>query len=280
MQTTPTEHKATRTMASTMGNTPPPTLHQSAAAPTSPAQQTTPLQNDTVSPQSPQTDPVRVPLSPGDCRTLEKILEDVRGPESEGPAVSTALDVILAQGRMTNDEEEFEGEGEGYEDEDMSAELSDWYRDDDGDQAHNQSVSELEEADGDTVEDVMNMPGETAPPAAVQDFSDFDVDEQGAIKSEELKVLLEKRAMLEKKLEKERVEKELIQPAAAENDTYEDSTILGDVEKSPLKFATFNVVGTPQEHPPHIAAPLRQFAVVRSHLCYPLLTPHSQTPPK
>jgi hypothetical protein len=54
----------------------------------------------------------------------------------------------------------------GYEDEDESMELSDTEGEQD------------EEKDGDTIEDIMNLPGKIAPPAPVQDSSAFYIHDQ------------------------------------------------------------------------------------------------------
>jgi hypothetical protein len=77
----------------------------------------------------------------------------------------------------------------GYKDEDDSMELSDTEQEQD------------EEKDGDTIEDVMNLPDKTAPPAPVQDFSSFYVHDQPT--PDEAKETRLKRAEIEKELEEQ-----------------------------------------------------------------------------
>ncbi|KAF1830640.1 hypothetical protein BDW02DRAFT_92188 [Decorospora gaudefroyi] len=126
-------------------------------------------------------DSERPPLSPADCRTLEKILHDVRGsspisstpyfshvaPGSPGIAATASSSVY--SGDEDDDGREFVDGDErdtGYEDEDDSMELSD----------SEQTSAEAE--DGDTIEDIMNLPGKTAPPAPIQDFSSLYAHDQ------------------------------------------------------------------------------------------------------
>ncbi|KAI4609803.1 hypothetical protein J4E80_008449 [Alternaria sp. BMP 0032] len=117
-------------------------------------------------------------FSPADCRTLQKILHDVRSPSplsatsyfDETPARKLILTATptgsLAEEQVAQKEKVFDSGDEregGYEDEDDSMELSD------GEDAFGIDGNEA----GDTIEDVMNLPGKTAPPAPVQDYSSF-----------------------------------------------------------------------------------------------------------
>ncbi|KAI4674647.1 uncharacterized protein J4E84_010517 [Alternaria hordeiaustralica] len=117
-------------------------------------------------------------FSPADCRTLQKILHDVRSPSplsatsyfDETPARKLNLAATptgsLAEERVAQKEKVFDSGDEreqGYEDEDDSMELSD----------EEDAFSTGGQKDGDTIEDVMNLPGKTAPLVPVQDYSSF-----------------------------------------------------------------------------------------------------------
>ncbi|KAI4640291.1 hypothetical protein J4E93_008496 [Alternaria ventricosa] len=117
-------------------------------------------------------------FSPADCRTLQKILHDARSPSplsatsyfDKTPARKLNLTATptgsLAEERIAQKEKAFDSGDEregGYEDEDDSMELSD------GEDAFGIDGKEA----GDTIEDVMNLPGKTASPVLVQDYSSF-----------------------------------------------------------------------------------------------------------
>jgi hypothetical protein len=152
-------------------------------------------------------------LSPADCRTLQKILHDVRSSSPVSPAPyfderAGAKDISDTHTQVANEgnhyEERFDsfplrdGESfafgderdEGYKDEDDSMELSD--------------VDEMQHEDdeGDTIEDLMNLPGKTASSVPVQDFSAYYVHDQPT--SDEPRETRAYREEIEKRLEKER----------------------------------------------------------------------------
>ena len=134
--------------------------------------------DDNMSSSSTPTNSRGSKFSPADCRTLQKILRDVRSPSplsatsyfDETPARKLNLTAIpngsLAEERVAQKEKVFDSGDEregGYEDEDDSMELSD----------EEDAFSTGGQKEGDTIEDVMNLPGKTAPPAPVQDYSSF-----------------------------------------------------------------------------------------------------------
>jgi hypothetical protein len=175
------------------------------------------------------------PLSPADCRTLEKILEDVRSPSplasrernqsllsvdsvQDGSSDTGIEDMV----QYTDDQHDYcEDADEGYEDEDNSMDLSDTVDEgfEDGDGMHGEDDGECESilpadddepeyvwSDGDTIEDIMNMPGKSAPPARQQGLSGIHVHDPST--SEENKGIRLWRACLERALFRERIDQE------------------------------------------------------------------------
>ncbi|KAB2106786.1 hypothetical protein AG0111_0g5544 [Alternaria gaisen] len=130
-------------------------------------------------------EPQRPSFSPADCRTLQKMLHDVRSPSplsptpyfSDGPASQSILtgtpnsknceDTMSCENHQSayGDEQQ-----DGYEDEDDSMELSD------GEDAFG-----TDERDSDTIEDIMNMPGKMASSVPVRDYSQFYPHNQQAL---------------------------------------------------------------------------------------------------
>jgi hypothetical protein len=205
--------------------------------------------------QTPPRESVRAPLSPADCRTLEKILEDTRSPS---PLASHARDESLLSVESFQDGSSDTGvedtvqytdrqhdhgdeSDDGYEDEDDSMDLSDTVDEGfhDGDDVDNEdhgegpstlSVDEEPEyewSDGDTIEDIMNMPGKTAPPARQQDLGGmYTHDQPTSDKTKEIKL---KRASLERALVRERVNQERRAAMSAGSDgVHFDATSLED----------------------------------------------------
>jgi hypothetical protein len=140
-------------------------------------------------------------LSPADCRTLIKILQDVgtASPQASlhvgdrdrslaaevrvngGRSESGREDEMRYSERLYNYGDETE---EGYEDEDDSIDLSD---------------ADIEDYDNDdTIEDIMNLPGQTAPPAPPQDFSSLYPHDQAT--PQEVKDIKLRRAAIEEEL--------------------------------------------------------------------------------
>lgn len=144
-------------------------------------------------------------LSPADCRTLKKILQDVRTASPRAPqhvgdrgkSLSAEISIDSESSASGREDEvqysekqyDYGDEAEeGYEDEDDSMDLSD-------------VVEEVHYADGDTIEDIMNLPGRTASPAPSQDFSSFYHHNQAT--PEEIRDIKLRRASIEKELEDE-----------------------------------------------------------------------------
>jgi hypothetical protein len=164
---------------------------------------TSPPDNDNMSSRSTPANSSGSRLSPADCRTLQKILHDVHSPSplpktsysSEEP--KSRLDLTATPTGSVGEEkvicrdEEFDGGDEregGYQDEDGSMELSD---DEDPFGIDGQK-------DRDTIEDVMNLPGKTALPMPVQDYSTLYPHNQPA--SGEAEQLQSRRASIERDL--------------------------------------------------------------------------------
>ena len=109
-------------------------------------------------------------------------------------------------------------EGESYEDEDGSMEPSD-----------NDCEPQAETGiSGDTIEDVMNIPGKTAPPASIQTFQDFDLHDSHT--SEVTREWDLYRESIEKRLTEERLKQEQRQATAAKDNIY-GYTVTCDWEK-------------------------------------------------
>ncbi|KAF1842791.1 uncharacterized protein K460DRAFT_340230 [Cucurbitaria berberidis CBS 394.84] len=187
----------------------------------------------------------RPSLSPADCRTLGKILSDVRSPSPLSvPDVSEVDASFLSATAATDknrasaykddaqyEDEQYECGDEregGYEDEDGSMELSD---------VDGQEPLGLAEYEPDTIEDIMNLPGQTAPPAPVQDFSNLYAHDLPADYEMKKKQELAARASIEEALEKQRLEHEGVQLVAAEDDRYEDYMALDEMQGEELDFS-------------------------------------------
>ncbi|EAT87903.2 hypothetical protein SNOG_04143 [Parastagonospora nodorum SN15] len=166
------------------------------------------------SPSTPLTKPEQQQLTPSDCRTLKKILDDANGsPPALSPAKKQQDGRLLSVAASENggsdggneDEVQYSktqyGYGDeleaGYEDEDDSMELSD------GDL--NGHDAEGSDDDGDTIEDIMNTPGTTAPPARPQHLDGIYQHESPTCDDAEIRV---QRAAIEEAVKKERVNQE------------------------------------------------------------------------
>jgi hypothetical protein len=185
-------------------------------------------------------DVAQSPLSPSDCRTLKKILEDVQGPFPTASPLSIkhnenhlGAEYTQDSSSDTSNEDEVQhmencydyGDevDEGYEDEDGSMNLSDTVEESRDDNAvqEDQSMFIDEDdsrgyawSDGDTIEDIMNMPGETAPLAPQQDLGVDLHDQPLSDANKEIKL---KRATVEAVLEQERLDQE-----------HQDAAAIGD----------------------------------------------------
>jgi hypothetical protein len=106
---------------------------------------------------------------------------------------------------------------DGYQDEDDSMELSD------GDDASGAGDKE----DGDTIEDVMNLPGKTATPVPVQDYSRFYA--QGTPTPDGVKQVRLRRASIERDLEAQCRQQERLQTATITEDGLYDADVPVDV---------------------------------------------------
>jgi hypothetical protein len=173
--------------------------------------------NDTALPPStPAIDKEHSPLTPADCRTLKKILDDVHGASpvaSPQQQDESLLSLASTENRssVTGIEDELQyikprfSYGDeleaGYEDEDDSME-------DDSVYVWN---------DGDTIEDLMNTPGKTAPPARPQHLDG--IYQHDAPTPDEKNEIELQCAALEKALVKERVTKELKDELVIEDET-------------------------------------------------------------
>ncbi|KAF2831809.1 hypothetical protein CC86DRAFT_463601 [Ophiobolus disseminans] len=207
--------------------------------------------NDTAmtTPVTPQSATVARPeLSPADCRALEKLLNDVRTPSPLAPLSVSEQDQSLLSNDGADESSETGAEDEvqyteprfnygdereeGYEDEDDSMELSDVADEsqgdvgaaDDEDTAQDQSVlSNVDDSvyvwsDGDTVEDIMNTPGKTAPPAPEQDLSGVYARDQST--PEDIRNIKARRAEIEKEVENELMEHEEHEVAGIEDEAF------------------------------------------------------------
>jgi len=202
-------------------------------------------------PTTPQSDSAaRQTLSPADCRTLKKLLVDVRTPSPL--ASSTNVDAhdesllsVDAGGDANSDAgvedqvqytelqyEHGDEREEGYEDEDDSMELSD-VADEDRDDVYATGLEAAEEgqsmvsnvddsvyvwSDGDTIEDIMNTPGKTAPPAPQLDLSGVYPHEQST--PDEVREIKARRAAIEKEVGDERLEQEGHDVAVIEDEEF------------------------------------------------------------
>jgi hypothetical protein len=204
--------------------------------------------NDVLPPSSPSAGTPRSPLSPADCRTLSKILQDVRRASSlatpsfsEEDTSSLSIDSIDNESSANGREDELQyteaqydyGDeaDEGYEDEDVSMELNDVMEERHGlgdaaeeDAQEGDSIvsgtadeSVYVWSDGDTVEDMMNTPGDIAPSAQPQDLSG--VYSHDAHMSDEAREINVERDVLEDAVKNERVLQELGDARALADET-------------------------------------------------------------
>jgi hypothetical protein len=168
--------------------------------------------NDTaLSPNMPSADVARSPLTPSDCHTLKKILQDVQSPSRAASPLPAnrnerhlGIDVTDDGSSDMNNEDgvkytkkqhDYGDEAdEGYEDEDESMLLRD------------NSTCECVWSNGDTIEDIRNTLGKTAPPALEQNFGGVYLHDQP--KSDETKKIELQRAAVEEVLEGERADQE------------------------------------------------------------------------
>jgi hypothetical protein len=132
----------------------------------------------------------RAALSPADTHTLQKIIEDVRSP-------SPRTDMHAVENQ------DDDSSSAGYEDEVRYSEIVGGLVDEeDGYEDQDESMDEEE---GDTVEDMMNLPGKTAPEVPVRDFSALYVHEEEVEGKKEVELF---RKGVERRLVEERVAKE------------------------------------------------------------------------
>jgi hypothetical protein len=197
--------------------------------------------NDTVlSPNTPSADETRSPLSPSDCRTLKKILEDVQSPSrTASPLLAEHNDNLLGiestdegssdtghedEVQYTEKQYDYGDEAdEGYADEDDSMDLSDAGQDDsvvyedESILASDHDTREYVWSDGDTIEDIMNTPGKTAPPTPKQELGEVYL--HGQPTPAETKMINLRRAAIEEVVRQERVEQERQNAAAIGDET-------------------------------------------------------------
>lgn len=179
---------------------------------------------------TPQAD--QTPLSPADLRTLKKIIDDVQSPSPSAstiqseendslPDVDTAGEESSDTGcedQVTYTKEQHEHGDEasdGYADEDKSMELSDGAVDqvEEAAQRQEQDIDGADELeyfwnDGDTIEDIIYMPGKTSPPARKQDLDLAGIHVHDQPTSEDNKSIKQQRAAIKEKLEAELLEHE------------------------------------------------------------------------
>lgn len=180
----------------------------------------------------------RPTMSPADCRTLKKLLNDVQNPSPLTSLIASEHDE--SSGTGLEDEVQYTepllGHGdereEGYEDEDGSMELSDIAEEssDDinvaSDEATAQDESVLRNvddsvyvwSDGNTIEDIMNTPGKTAPPAPEQNLSG--VYTHGQSTPEDIRDIKARRAEMERELEEEGLNHEQHDVAAIDDGAF------------------------------------------------------------
>jgi hypothetical protein len=201
--------------------------------------------NDTVlSPKTPSANETRSPLSLSDCRTLKKILEDVQSPSrTASPLLTEHNDSLLGiestdgssdtghedEVQYTEKQYDYGDEAdEGYADEDDSMDLSDAGQNDSvvsEDESVLPSDHDTREyvwSDGDTIEDIMNTPGKTAPPTPKQELGEVYL--HGQPTPAETKVIKLQRAAIEEVVGQERMEQE-----RQDSDAIGDETIDLDV---------------------------------------------------
>jgi hypothetical protein len=168
-------------------------------------------------------DAPRSPLSPADCRTLSKILEEVRRASplatpnfSEEDATSLSIDSVDNESSTTGSEDEVQCTEEQYDYDDEADEADEGYEDEDVSMELNDVVEERLEL-GDTIEDIMNTPGDTAPRARSQDLTGV-YSHHGHV-SKETKEINVQRIALEEAVKKECAVQELRDALALAEET-------------------------------------------------------------
>ncbi|CAO2656520.1 Nn.00g053230.m01.CDS01 [Neocucurbitaria sp. VM-36] len=194
--------------------------------------------NDTPSSPSPPNTSANSSLSPADLRTLSKILSEHRSPLTPpSPGLSDVdeglrPETVRDEERSESSDDDGLGYGDerekGYEDEDGSMELSDSEQ-----YVRDVEVEDAYEGDGDTIEDIMNLPGNSAAPAVKQNFSRFYGEDEGKDGEDQERELF--RAGIEKKLEVERLEQEGHRRATAEEDVYDEGMGFDGVQGTSLE---------------------------------------------
>jgi hypothetical protein len=202
--------------------------------------------NDTaLSPKTPSANVARSPLTSSDCRTLKKILGDVQSPSrTASPLLANHNERHLGIDSTDDDSSDVGNEDEvqytkkqydygeeadeGYEDEDKSMDLSDAIEEsvlleDESMLLGDGSPCEYVWSDGDTIEDIRNTPGRTAPPAPEQDLGGVYLHDRTT--PDETKVVELQRAAIEEVLEEERVDQE-----------HRDATIMEDQDDAAVLF--------------------------------------------
>lgn len=176
---------------------------------------------------------------------MKKIIDDVHGPSPAASPSHSEQDESIAGVRLTayessdpgcedevtytEEQHEYGDEAsDGYADEDKSMDLSD---EDVSAQEHKVKPEVQEQrgissdddeeyvwTDGDTNEDIMNVPGKTAPPAQQQDLIGVHIYDEAM--SEEKKSVKQRRAAIEETLKVQRVEHESKQLEVKETGVY------------------------------------------------------------
>jgi hypothetical protein len=221
-----------------------------ATLPSSPAMPTTSLQpttldaalkthsNDTATvPSSPPVETARSPMTPADLRTLKKILNDTQSPSPPiSPVIrqqdDSLLNITTSEDRSSDtgieDEVQYvekqfnygDEREEGYEDEDDSMELSDEGLEDyeaQGSVLLDDEEREYVWSDGDTIEDIMNTPGQTASPARPQDIDG--VYQHNPPMPGDIKEIKLQRVAVEQVVKQERLDQENREAAAIGDET-------------------------------------------------------------
>ncbi|KAI4953530.1 hypothetical protein J4E91_002377 [Alternaria rosae] len=207
-------------------------------------------ENDNMSSRSTPVNSSGSKLSPADCRTLQKILNDVRSPSSlsrtsyfnDAPARRLNLTATpignIGEEQLSHEEEDL-GRGDeqeqGYEDEDDSMELSD------GEDAFGIDGKEA----GDTIEDVMNLPGKTAPVAPVHDYISFCAHDQPALDGTEGLQLF--RFSIEEGLKEQCRHQERAQAIVATDSVFDTDARILDASRQALAVDKISDLRTLQE---------------------------------
>lgn len=171
------------------------------------------------SPSTPLAEPNYSQLTPSDCSTLKKILDDSKfASPAPSPIMKQQDKSLLSVAASENGSSDTGNEDEvtytrkqyghgdeleaGYEDEDDSMELSDG--DLNGDDAEGSDDGEYVWSDGDTIEDMRNTPGTTAPHARPQHLDG--IYQHNSPTRDDSAEIQAKRAAIEEAVKKERVD--------------------------------------------------------------------------